>query len=49
MSKSQPSIFEIFSKFNTEEKCIAHFERIRWPEGVECPKCGKKRISKYYI
>jgi transposase-like protein len=47
MSKSQPSIFEIFSKFNTEEKCIAYFERIRWPEGVECPKCGQKRISKF--
>lgn len=47
MSKSQPSIFEIFSKFDTEEKCVRHFEQIRWPNGVECPKCGEKRISKF--
>ena len=47
MSKSQPSIFEVFAKFNTEEKCLAHFERIRWPEGIECPKCESKRTFAY--
>ena len=47
MSKSQPSIFEIFSKFNTEEKCIEHFAKLRWPNGVECPKCRGKRISQF--
>jgi len=47
VSANQPSIIEIFERFNTEEKCIAHFERIRWPEGVECPKCQGKRISQF--
>ena len=28
-----PSLIEILKKFDTEEKCIAHFERIRWPNG----------------
>jgi len=44
--KQQPSIFEIVSKFNSEESCIAHFERIRWPEGLRCVRCDGDRISK---
>ena len=46
-NKTQPSIFEILEKFSTEQACIAHFEKIRWPEGPACPKCGKKRVFKY--
>lgn len=44
-NKTQPSIFEIINKFATEEACIAHFERIRWPEGPVCPRCGGSHIS----
>jgi len=46
-NQTQPSIFEILEKFSTEQACIAHFEKIRWPEGPACPKCGKKRVFKY--
>lgn len=42
-----PSIFEILKAFDTEEKCIEHFERIRWPQGLVCPKCESKRVFKY--
>ena len=45
--KQQPSIFEHFKRFNTEERCIAHFEQIRWPGGLECPHCKGHRISKF--
>jgi transposase-like protein len=45
--KTQQSIFEVVSKFNSEEACIAHFEKIRWPRGLECPRCQSKRISKF--
>ena len=34
-------------QFETEEKCIAFLETLRWPEGVSCPKCGKDRISRF--
>ena len=44
-NEKQPSIIEVFHKFNTEEKCIRHFERLRWPDGAVCPKCGSKRVS----
>jgi len=44
---NQISIIEIFQRFNTEEKCIKHFEKIRWPKGLVCPRCGSKRIFKF--
>ena len=44
--KQQPSIFEIVSKFNSEESCIAHFESIRWPKGLRCVRCDGKRVSR---
>ena len=45
--KTQPSIFGIVSKFNSEEICIAHFKRIRWPEGIRCIRCNGERISTF--
>ena len=29
----------------SEEKCVAHLESVRWPQGVRCPSCGGERIS----
>lgn len=43
----QQSLFDVVEKFGTEEKCIAHFEKVRWPEGLECIRCGGKRIMKF--
>jgi len=43
----QPSLLEFIGKFNTEDKCIAHFARMRWPGGVTCIKCGGGRISEF--
>ncbi len=43
----QPSIFEHMQRYNTEEACIAHFEKIRWPDGLCCIKCGGIRIFKF--
>lgn len=46
-NKTQPSIIEVVNRFATEEACIAHFEKIRWPNGLECVRCGGDRISKF--
>jgi transposase-like protein len=43
----QTSLFDVIDKFNTEEKCIAHFEKIRWPKELSCPRCDSKRIMKF--
>lgn len=43
----QKSLFEIVAKFNTEEKCIKHLERIRWPRGLRCLRCKSKRVMTF--
>src|SRR5688572_1333872 len=27
--------------FHCEDKCHAYLEKLRWPEGVRCPRCEK--------
>lgn len=46
-NKTQPSIFEVMQKFNTEERCIKHLERIRWPEGLRCIRCDSARVMNF--
>ncbi|MCH8074374.1 MAG: IS1595 family transposase, partial [SAR324 cluster bacterium] len=41
----QISITEFAKQFNTEKKCIAHLEAIRWPNGLRCLKCEGERVS----
>ena len=43
----QPSILEIVRQFDSEEKCIAHLEQIRWPKGLRCLRCEGKRVFKF--
>jgi transposase-like protein len=33
-------------KFKTEEECLEHLEKTRWPDGVRCPTCGNNKICK---
>ena len=42
-----PSIFEIVKQFGTEEKCIEYFERIRWPHGPVCIRCGSSNVLRF--
>lgn len=46
-NKTQPSIFEVVSKFGTEEACIRHFEHIRWPKGLRCVRCNGENVHKF--
>ncbi len=46
-NKTQPALFEVTQKFGTEEKCIKHLERIRWPEGLKCIRCNGARVMNF--
>ena len=35
------------TEFTDELACLTYLEKIRWPRGVRCPKCGGERISKF--
>ena len=34
-------------QLTTEEKSIAYLEKMRWPEGIACPQCSNKSISRF--
>lgn len=40
-----PSLIE---KFGSEDKCHAYLERLRWPDGVRCPRCQSEKISRIH-
>ena len=37
---------EVNTMFSTDEKCRELLERLRWPEGVTCPRCKDRRVSR---
>ena len=39
-----PKLIEKFG--GDESKCHAYLEVLRWPDGVECPRCQSKKISR---
>lgn len=45
-SKYEINLVNLVDRFHSEEKCRAYLESLRWPEGVECPQCQSKSISR---
>lgn len=37
------SLYQLMETFPTEEACVLHLERLRWPGGFECPLCQSAR------
>jgi transposase-like protein len=37
---------KLIETYGSEEKCAAYLEELRWPDGVECPRCESKKISR---
>ncbi len=37
------SLLALIEAFPTEEICIQHLEKLRWPKGIVCPCCGSTR------
>jgi transposase-like protein len=37
---------EVNSLYSTDDRCRELLERLRWPEGVTCPRCKDKRVSR---
>jgi transposase-like protein len=38
-------LIDVTKKFNTEDKCLAYIEKMRWPNGVCCVHCGVTNVS----
>lgn len=37
---------KLIEQFRSEDKCRAYLEDLRWPDGVECPRCAERSISR---
>jgi transposase-like protein len=37
---------ELIERFGSEDKCRAYLEDLRWPDGVTCPRCESKTVSR---
>ncbi len=46
--KSDMDLMKLIAKFDTDEKCRITLEKLRWPEGVRCIRCGSEKISRNY-
>jgi transposase-like protein len=44
--KQAMNLPKLIESFGTEDKCHAYLEDLRWPQGVECPRCGNRSISR---
>jgi transposase-like protein len=43
--KSDINLVNLVERFGSDEKCRAHLTELRWPNGVDCPRCKSKSIS----
>jgi len=40
------TLLDLNQMFSTDERCRELMERLRWPEGVMCPRCKDSRVSR---
>lgn len=38
-------LVELVSTFDSEQDCLDYLEKLRWPKGVECPRCDSTSVS----
>jgi transposase-like protein len=38
------NLVELVQKFADEEKCRTYLEKLRWPDGVKCPRCKADKV-----
>lgn len=37
---------DLIEQFRSEDKCREYLEDLRWPDGVECPRCAERSVSR---
>lgn len=38
------NLFELLDTFPTDDACREHLEKVRWPDGVKCPRCQTDKV-----
>lgn len=40
------TLLEVYKKLNTNRKCLDFIEKIRWQNGVICPRCHNQNLNR---
>jgi transposase-like protein len=40
------NLVALVERFRNEDKCRTYLEKIRWENGLKCPRCAKKKINR---
>jgi transposase-like protein len=42
----ETNLINLIERYSNEDKCRKYLEGLRWHTGIECPRCGSKKISR---
>ena len=42
------NLISLIDRFPDDAKCREHLEKLRWPDGVACPRCGDMSVSEIF-
>jgi len=45
LKEQEINLVSLVDRFHDEDRCRRYLEGLRWPGGLECPRCGGKVIS----
>jgi transposase-like protein len=43
------NLCSLIEQFGSEEKCRAYLEALRWTDGIMCPRCSSRKISRILL
>jgi transposase-like protein len=46
LKEQEMNLVSLVARFHDEDKCRRYLEGLRWPAGLECPRCGSDKISR---
>ncbi len=46
IEKPEINLVDLIDQYHSEDECRTLLEELRWPDGVVCPRCSSKSISK---
>ncbi len=44
--KGDVNLVNLIERYGSEDKCRVYLEGLRWPDGVACPRCESKKVSR---
>jgi transposase-like protein len=44
-TKHDMNLIKLVERFHSEERCRDYLEKLRWPDGITCPRCQSKSVS----